>query len=214
VARRTVDIVVAAVALALLSPVLAVLALLVRIRLDSPVLFRQQRAGLGGEPFKLLKFRTMADGRDSSGTLLPDGRRLAPFGMRLRSLSLDELPELWNIMKGDMSFIGPRPLPTAYLPRYTLTEHRRHEVRPGLTGWAQVNGRNSVGWDQRLAMDVWYVDHRSLWLDLRIMAKSVGTVVARSGISADGQATMAELRPELGSPRLTDESRPHPPRWT
>jgi len=210
VTKRAIDVVLAAVALVLLSPLLVVLALLVRIRLGSPALFQQQRAGLGGQPFTLLKLRTMTDGRDPSGAVLPDDQRLTPLGARLRSLSLDELPELWNVLKGDMSLVGPRPLPTAYLPRYTPEERRRHDVRPGLTGWAQVNGRNAVGWDERLAMDVWYVDHRSLWLDLRIIVKSIGAVVARSGINADGEATMAELRPELGSPRSTGDARRDP----
>jgi sugar transferase EpsL len=196
VTKRALDVVLAGAGLVLLSPVLAVVAILVRFRLGSPVTFRQERAGLGGRPFILCKFRTMTDARDATGALLPDAERLPPFGTALRALSLDELPELWNVLRGDMSLVGPRPLPTAYLPRYTAEERRRHEVRPGLTGWAQINGRNALAWDDRLAMDVWYVDHRSLWLDLRILARTVQKVVSRSGIAAEGEATMGELRPD------------------
>lgn len=140
----------------------------------------------------------MNDRRGVSGELLSDAERLTPFGSRLRSWSLDELPELWNVLRGEMSLVGPRPLPVAYLPRFTPEERRRHDVRPGITGWAQVNGRNTTSWEERLAMDVWYVEHRSLWLDVRIMARTVATVLSRSGISADGEATMAELRPPQG----------------
>lgn len=194
--KRLVDVAVAALALAALSPLIGLLALLVRLRLGRPVFFKQERAGLAGQPFTLVKLRSMTNERDSSGALLPDDRRLTRFGEWLRSSSLDELPELWNVLVGDMSLVGPRPLPTAYLPRYTAEERRRHDVRPGLTGWAQVNGRNTADWDARLAMDVWYVDNRSLWLDLRILARTVRAVVTRSGIAAPGEATMAELRPE------------------
>lgn len=183
--------------LVILSPVLAVVALLVRLRLGTPVIFRQERAGLGGRPFVLLKFRTMTVERDGRGVLLPDGQRLSRFGTRLRALSVDELPELWNVLRGDMSMVGPRPLPTSYLRRYTAEEQRRHDVRPGLTGWAQVNGRNTVCWDERLAMDVWYVNHRTLWLDARILIRTVQKVLTRAGIAAEGEATMGELRPHL-----------------
>lgn len=194
--KRVLDVLVAGAALLVLAPVLAVIALLVRVKLGPPVLFRQERAGLGGQPFVLYKFRTMADVQDASGVTLPDAERLPPFGAALRALSLDELPELWNVLRGEMSMVGPRPLPTAYLPRYTRDESRRHDVRPGLTGWAQINGRNAIGWDDRLAMDVWYVDHRSLRLDVRILVRTVGRVLSRSGITAEGQATMSELRPD------------------
>lgn len=195
--KRMFDVVVATVALTLLSPVLAVVAVLVRLRLGSPVIFRQERAGLGGQPFVLFKFRTMADRRAADGRLLPDSERLCPFGIALRALSLDELPELWNVLRGEMSLVGPRPLPTSYLKRYKPEELRRHDVRPGITGWAQVNGRNAVAWDDRLAMDVWYVDHRSMSLDARVLASTVLKVLSRTGIAAEGEATMAELRPNL-----------------
>lgn len=151
------------------------------------------------------KFRTMTDARDGAGNVLPDAERLTAFGRWLRSTSLDELPELWNVVRGDMSLVGPRPLPLSYLPRYTPVEARRHEVRPGLTGWAQVNGRNATSWEERLAMDVWYVDNRSLWLDVRILVKTVATVLRRDGISADGEATMTELRPEPSKQKGTPE---------
>jgi sugar transferase EpsL len=194
--KRLLDVTLAATGLVLLSPLLAALAILVRLRLGSPVLFRQERAGLGGRPFILYKFRTMTDERDRRGVLLPDGQRLPPFGAALRATSLDELPELWNVLRGDMSLVGPRPLPTTYLPRYTPLERRRHDVPPGLTGWAQINGRNAVGWDDRLAMDVWYVEHRTLWLDVRILIGTVRKVLSRAGIAGEGEATMGELRPE------------------
>lgn len=195
--KRSFDLLVAGAGLVILSPLLAIIAILVRLRLGSPVIFRQERAGLHGQPFVLYKFRTMTNQRDDQGQLLRDAERMPPFGATLRSLSLDELPELWNVLRGEMSLVGPRPLPMSYLPRYTAEELRRHEVRPGLTGWAQVNGRNAVGWDNRLAMDVWYVDQRTVWLDTRIMARTVRKVLSRAGISAEGQATMGELRPNL-----------------
>lgn len=198
VLKRGFDFVVAFAMLVLLSPLLLLLAVLVRVRLGSPVLFRQMRPGLGGGPFQLVKFRTMRDAVDGEGRPLPDAQRLTPFGRRLRSTSLDELPELWNVLRGEMSLVGPRPLPVAYLRRYTAHEARRHEVRPGLTGWAQVNGRNSSTWEDRLAMDVWYVDHRSLWLDVRILCRTLRAVVSRHGVSAVGHATMPELRPAGG----------------
>jgi len=199
-ARRVLDLLVIPALGPVLGPVLAVLVIAVRWRLGRPVLFRQERAGLGGRPFMLYKFRTMTSASDSSGRLLPDADRLTPFGRWLRATSLDELPELWNILRGEMSLVGPRPLPTTYLPRYTTTEARRHEVRPGLTGWAQINGRNTSDWDERLAVDVWYVDNRTFWLDARILLATVGVVLRRQGVSAEGQATMSELRPDPAIP--------------
>jgi len=196
-AKRTFDVVVAGAALVVLSPVLAVVALLVRLRLGSPVLFRQERAGLGGRPFILTKFRTMTDERGADGALLPDEQRLPAFGSFLRSTSLDELPELVHVLRGEMSLVGPRPLPTKYLERYSPRQARRHEVRPGITGWAQVNGRNTARWAERLEMDVWYVDNRSLLLDLKILWRTVRVVFTREGVAEEGQATMTEF---LGPP--------------
>ena len=184
------DILVAIVALMLLAPPLLLLSVLVRIRFGSPVLFRQVRPGLHGRPFMMVKFRTMTDVRGADGELLPDDKRLTPFGRFLRASSLDELPELWNVLRGEMSLVGPRPLLMDYLPLYTHEQARRHEVRPGITGWAQVNGRNAVSWDERFKLDVWYVDHRSLCLDLRILWLTVRKVIVREGISAQGEATM------------------------
>ncbi len=181
-------------------PFLSGLAILVRWRMGSPVLFRQERAGLYGQPFSIVKLRTMVDGRGPDGHPLPDEARLTPLGRFLRSTSLDELPEIWNVVRGEMVLVGPRPLPTSYLDRYTAEERRRHDVRPGITGWAQVNGRNTTSWDERLAMDVWYVDNRSVTLDLRILARTVLVVLGRQGISADDHVTMPELRaPETSS---------------
>jgi sugar transferase EpsL len=177
------------------APILAVLAAVVRWRLGPPILFTQERLGQGEVPFRIRKFRTMTDEREATGALRPDDERLTPLGRRLRATSLDELPELWNVLAGDMAFVGPRPLPVAYRDRFTAEEHRRHEVRPGITGWAQVHGRNRLDWDERLALDVWYVDHRSLRLDLRILVRSVGAVLRREGIAGSGTATMAELPP-------------------
>lgn len=196
-AKRTFDVVVAGAALVVLSPVLAVVALLVRLRLGSPVLFRQERAGLGGRPFILTKFRTMTDERGADGALLSDEQRLPAFGSFLRSTSLDELPELVHVLRGEMSLVGPRPLPTKYLERYSPRQARRHEVRPGITGWAQVNGRNTARWAERLEMDVWYVDNRSLLLDLKILWRTVRVVFTREGVAEEGQATMTEF---LGPP--------------
>jgi lipopolysaccharide/colanic/teichoic acid biosynthesis glycosyltransferase len=195
-AKRAFDAVVASVALVVLSPVLLVVGVLVRRRLGAPVLFTQQRPGLRGRPFRLVKFRTMRDALDRDGRALPDDERMTPFGARLRSLSLDELPELWNVVRGDMSLVGPRPLLMQYLDRYTPEQARRHEVPPGLTGWAQVNGRNATGWAERFEMDVWYVDHRSMWLDLRILWLTVRSVIRRDGVSAEGHATMPEFMGE------------------
>ncbi len=188
--KRLFDVVVALCALALLSPLLVVLSLLIRRRLGSPILFRQVRPGKDGKPFEMLKFRSMTDARDTDGALLPDADRLTPFGHFLRSTSLDELPELWNVLKGDMSLVGPRPLLMEYLPLYSPEQARRHEVRPGVTGWAQVNGRNALSWEEKFALDIWYVDNRSLRLDLKIIVATIGKVLKRSGISADGEATM------------------------
>lgn len=185
--KRLVDIVVSAGLLVVLSPVLAALALLVRLKLGSPILFRQTRPGKDAKPFEMLKFRTMTDKRDGEGRLLPSNERLTPFGRRLRSTSLDELPELWNVLKGDMSLVGPRPLLMSYLSAYSREQMRRHEVRPGITGWAQINGRNSVDWEEKFKMDVWYVDNWSMKLDLDIMLKTIAIVVGRGGVnSTDG----------------------------
>lgn len=190
VVKRGGDLLAALILLITLTPALVVIAVLVRIRLGRPVIFRQQRPGRGGRIFTLLKFRTMLDGWGADGVALPDGVRITPFGARLRSLSLDELPELINIIRGDMSFVGPRPLLAEYLPLYSAFQARRHEVRPGLTGLAQVSGRNSIPWDERLALDVWYVDHISMRLDLSLLAKTVATVIHRRGITANGDVTM------------------------
>jgi lipopolysaccharide/colanic/teichoic acid biosynthesis glycosyltransferase len=195
--KRAADLLGTGLALVILSPVLVVVAVVVRWTAGRPVLFGQERAGRNGRPFTVWKFRTMTDARDEAGRPRPDGERLTGTGRWLRSSSLDELPELWNVIRGDMSLIGPRPLPVVYLPRYSTSEARRHELRPGITGWAQVNGRNAVDWDRRLAMDVWYVDHRSLLLDVRILAKTVVAVVTREGVSGAGTETMTELRPHL-----------------
>lgn len=188
--KRLFDIIAAAAALLLLSPVLLGLAILVAMKMGRPILFRQRRPGLDEKPFFMLKFRTMRDANDASGKPLSDAQRLTPFGRWLRSTSLDELPELWNVLKGELSLVGPRPLLMEYLPRYSAEQRRRHEVRPGLTGWAQVNGRNAVDWEERFKLDVWYVDNRSFWLDLKILAMTVGLVLARKGVNAEGEATM------------------------
>jgi sugar transferase EpsL len=190
VLKRAFDAAAAAAALAVLSPVLAGVALGVGWKLGCPVLFRQTRPGLHGRPFEMVKFRTMTDARDANGHPLPDAERLPAFGRFLRSTSLDELPELWNVLRGDMSLVGPRPLLMEYLPLYTPEQARRQEVRPGITGWAQVNGRNALSWEEKFALDVWYIDNRSLWLDLRILAATVRQVLRRDGISAAGEATM------------------------
>ncbi|RFC50368.1 MAG: sugar transferase EpsL [Verrucomicrobia bacterium] len=193
--KRFGDFLGALLGLILLSPVLLVVALLIRIKLGAPVLFPQPRPGKNGRGFTLWKFRTMTSARDAAGRLRPDGERLNELGRFLRATSLDELPELWNVLKGDMSLVGPRPLLVEYLGRYTPEEARRHEVRPGLTGWAQINGRNAITWEDRLRLDVWYVDHRSLTLDLRIIFRTVAIVLRREGVSAPGAATMPEFRP-------------------
>ena len=191
--KRIFDVIVAAGALVLLAIPLLVLIVLIRRRLGSPVFFRQVRPGLHGKPFEMIKFRTMTDARGPDGALLPDAERLVPFGRFLRSTSLDELPELWNVLKGDMSLVGPRPLLMEYLPLYSPEQARRHEVRPGVTGWAQVNGRNSLSWEDKFKLDVWYVDRRSFALDIRILWMTVKKVLVRDGISAAGEATMSKF---------------------
>ena len=191
--KRVFDMLVAALALIFLAPLLAVIAVAVAYRLGRPVLFRQIRPGLLGRPFEMVKFRTMRDAQDSYGKPLPDDQRLTTFGVWLRSTSLDELPELWNVLKGDMSLVGPRPLLMEYLPLYTTDQARRHEVRPGVTGWAQVNGRNALSWDEKFKLDVWYVDHRSFWLDTKILMLTIKKVFVREGISATGEATMPKF---------------------
>jgi sugar transferase EpsL len=188
--KRAVDLAGAALGLLATAPIALVVALLVRLRLGRPVLYRQLRPGLGGRPFEIRKFRTMRDAADAAGRPLPDAERLTRLGRWLRRTSLDELPELVNVLRGEMSLVGPRPLLIEYLPRYDAEQARRHEVRPGITGWAQVHGRNAVGWEERFRLDVWYVDHLSLSLDLRILLRSVGQVLRGRGVSAAGHATM------------------------
>jgi sugar transferase EpsL len=187
--KRAIDVFGGGASLLILSPVLLVVALLVRLNLGRPVLFSQQRPGRDGRPFSMYKFRSMTDACDASGALLPDAERLTLFGKFLRSTSLDELPELWNVLKGDMSIVGPRPLLMEYLPLYNRQQTRRHEVRPGLTGWAQVNGRNALSWQEKFQLDVWYVDHVSLWLDIRIVALTILTVLRRRGVTGAGSET-------------------------
>jgi lipopolysaccharide/colanic/teichoic acid biosynthesis glycosyltransferase len=189
--KRLLDILLAGVGLVILSPVLLAVALAVRFGLGTPILFRQVRPGLKGRPFTLYKFRSLRE--DPSGTR-SDEERLTRLGASLRRASLDELPELWNVLRGDMSLVGPRPLLLEYLPLYTPEQARRHEVRPGITGWAQINGRNAISWEEKFRLDLWYVEHRSLWLDLRILALTLGRVIAGEGISEPGQATAAPFR--------------------
>lgn len=191
--KRFFDFCVALGALTVLLLPLAVVALLVRVKLGQPVLFRQVRPGLHGQPFMMVKFRTMTDARDANGQWLSDADRLTAFGRFLRSTSLDELPELWNVLRGEMSLVGPRPLLMEYLPLYSTEQLRRHEVRPGITGWAQVHGRNALSWEERFKLDVWYVDNQSVWLDLRILGMTVRKVLAREGIHAAGEATVAKF---------------------
>jgi lipopolysaccharide/colanic/teichoic acid biosynthesis glycosyltransferase len=191
--KRTFDLLASASALLVLSPVLLGVAYMVRKNLGSPVLFRQVRPGMHGKPFEMIKFRTMLDAVDAQGNVLPDEVRLTAFGRFLRSTSLDELPELWNVLKGDMSLVGPRPLLMEYLPLYSPEQARRHEARPGVTGWAQINGRNAISWEDKFKLDVWYVDNQSLWLDIRIIFLTIKKVVVRDGISADGEATMSKF---------------------
>jgi lipopolysaccharide/colanic/teichoic acid biosynthesis glycosyltransferase len=187
--KRFLDIVGSALGLVLLSPVIVVLAILIRRKLGSPVLFRQVRPGLGGKPFEMVKFRSMKAAVGKDGVPLPDAQRLTCFGRKLRATSLDELPELWNVLKGDMSLVGPRPLLGEYLSLYSSEQARRHEVRPGVTGWAQVNGRNAISWQDKFALDVWYVDHRSIWLDLKIIVMTVKKVMRREGVVAENSVT-------------------------
>ena len=200
--KRVFDVLVSAVALLLLCPVILFVAWQISRRMGSPVLFRQVRPGLNGKPFEMIKFRTMKDALDAAGNPLPDAERLTPFGQFLRSSSLDELPELWNVLKGDMSLVGPRPLLMEYLPLYSPEQARRHEVRPGVTGWAQVNGRNTLSWEDKFKLDVWYVDNRSFWLDIKVLFLTVKKVLIRDGISADGEATMAKF---TGSEEVIDD---------
>lgn len=191
--KRLFDILIASIALILLSPVLLLVAHKVKKNLGSPVLFRQVRPGLNGKPFEMIKFRSMKDALDAQGHPLPDSERLTPFGKMLRSSSLDELPELWNVLKGEMSIVGPRPLLMEYLPLYNAEQAKRHHVRPGITGYAQVNGRNAISWEEKFRLDTWYVEHQSLWLDFKIMLKTVQKVIAKDDINAEGEATMSKF---------------------
>jgi len=191
--KRTVDLFVSFALLVALSPALLSIAMLILLQMGYPILFRQQRAGTYGKPFTIYKFRTMTDKRDAQGQLLPDGERLTQLGRVLRLFSLDELPQLWNVLRGDLSLVGPRPLLTRYLHRYNEEQARRHNVLPGITGWAQINGRNAIAWNQKFALDVWYVDHWSLWLDIKILWRTAMTIIHREGISQMGHATMPEF---------------------
>lgn len=191
--KRLLDIIIAFLALILLSPLYFYVAYKVKKNLGSPVLFRQVRPGLHGKPFEMIKFRTMKDAVDEQGNPLPDNERLTPFGQMLRSTSLDEMPELWNVIKGDMSIVGPRPLLMEYLPLYSPEQAKRHDVRPGMTGYAQVNGRNAISWDEKFKLDTWYVENQSIWLDFKIMLKTVKKVLAKDDISAEGEATMSKF---------------------
>ncbi|WP_085942837.1 sugar transferase [Alloalcanivorax dieselolei] len=191
--KRLLDVVCVSIGMFLLSPVILAICLLIRMKLGKPVFFRQHRPGVNGKVFEMVKFRTMTDERDENGELLPDDVRLTKFGAFLRSTSLDELPELINVLKGDMSLVGPRPLLMEYLPLYSERQYRRHEVRPGITGWAQINGRNALSWDEKFELDVWYVENRSLWLDIKILFLTVLKVVKRDGISHGGEATMPKF---------------------
>ncbi len=188
--KRLFDIIASASGLIFLSPVFLILIYLIRKNLGEPVFFTQERPGKDGKPFKMIKFRSMRDAVDKDGNPLPDSERLTPFGKKLRATSLDELPELWNVLKGDMSLVGPRPLLMSYLPLYNEFQYRRHEMKPGVTGWAQVNGRNALSWDEKFAHDIWYIDHYSFWLDMKILFLTVKKVFIKEGISAEGEATM------------------------
>lgn len=191
--KRLFDALAAAIGLMLVWPLILLLAILVYLKLGSPVVFSQVRPGLAGKPFRMYKFRTMTDATDEQGQMLPDEVRLTSFGRFLRSTSLDELPELWNVLRGEMSLVGPRPLLMEYLPLYTAEQARRHEARPGITGWAQVNGRNAISWEDKFCLDVWYVDHQSLWLDIRILWMTLRKVLVREGIAAAGEATTTKF---------------------
>ncbi len=203
--KRPFDIIASFLALLILSPVLGMTALLIRIKIGSPVLFIQDRPGYKGKVLRVYKFRSMTDERDEHGELLPDEVRLTSFGKVIRKLSLDELPQLWNVLKGDMSFVGPRPLLVEYLPLYNERQARRHEVRPGITGWAQVNGRNAISWEERFELDVWYVENQSFWLDIKILFMTMLKVFKSEGVSQEGQATMTKFTGELASTREDDE---------
>ena len=192
--KRVFDIFVSFFALMVLSPVIYIVSRKIAKNLGKPVLFRQERPGLNGETFEMTKFRSMRDAVDSDGNALPDSERLAPFGEKLRATSLDELPALWNVLKGDMSLVGPRPLLVEYLPLYSKEQEKRHKVRPGITGWAQINGRNTIFWDQKFKLDVWYVNNQSFWLDIKILLLTVKKVFIKDGISADGEVTMSKFR--------------------
>ena len=191
--KRIFDVIVSFSVLLAFSPILLLVALLVRTKLGSPIFFTQIRPGLHGKPFKMVKFRTLTEQKDESGNYLPDADRLTSFGALLRSTSLDELPELWNVLKGDMSLVGPRPLLMEYLPLYTPEQYRRHEVRPGVTGWAQINGRNAIDWETRFQLDVYYVDHQSFWFDMKIIVLTAAKVLRREGIQQEGQATVTKF---------------------
>ena len=191
--KRLLDIIIASIALILLSPLYAFVAYKVKKNLGSPILFRQVRPGLHGKPFEMIKFRTMKDAVDEQGNPLPDSERLTPFGQMLRSTSLDEMPELWNVIKGDMSIVGPRPLLMEYLPLYNQEQAKRHDVRPGMTGHAQVNGRNAISWEEKFKLDTWYVENQSVWLDFKIMLKTVKKVLAKDDINAENDATMPKF---------------------
>lgn len=199
--KRTFDFIVSFIALIVLSPVILITAFLIRLKIGSPVVFKQQRPGLNGIPFYVYKFRSMTDERDKKGELLPDDIRLTSFGKIIRKLSLDELPQLWNVLKGDMSFVGPRPLLMEYISLYNETQMRRHEVRPGITGWAQVNGRNTITWEKKFEYDVWYVDNQSFLLDMKILIMTVMKVFKSEGISQNGQATMTKFKGKSTSGR-------------
>ena len=194
VTKRILDFIVALISLVFATPLLFLIFIIIRLHMGSPVLFKQWRPGFCGKPFIMYKFRTMNNGRDEQGNMLPDGQRMTFLGNLLRSTSLDELPELWNVLKGDMSLVGPRPLLMEYLDRYTPDQARRHEVKPGITGWAQINGRNALTWEEKFKLDVWYVDNWNLWLDIKILWLTLAKVIRREGISAGGQATMPEFK--------------------
>ena len=203
--KRLFDILASLFSLLLLFPVLLIVAFLIKLKLGSPVFFRQTRPGLNGKPFEMVKFRTMRDALDAEGNPLPDEQRMTRLGTLLRATSLDELPELWNVLKGDMSLVGPRPLLMEYLPLYSAEQYRRHETRPGVTGWAQINGRNALSWGEKFKLDVWYVDNQSIWLDLKILVLTVRQVLVRDGISADGQATMERFTGSCDSSNMNKE---------
>jgi lipopolysaccharide/colanic/teichoic acid biosynthesis glycosyltransferase len=192
--KRLIDILTATIVLVVFSPILLVISLLVRNKLGSPILFTQERPGLNGKSFKMIKFRSMRDAINENGDELSDSERLTPFGEKLRSSSLDELPGLWNVLKGDMSLVGPRPLLVEYLPLYSTEQSKRHNVRPGITGWAQINGRNAISWEDKFKLDLWYVENQSLWLDLKILFLTIKKVFIKEGISADGEVTMPKFK--------------------